>query len=341
MLRTGLDTPLLVGPSIAARFALRCLRLCYPGIILVSCGIFGASQCSAQDPAETARQESARKQAKQEKPRHVYTEEDLKRAQILSPEDRAQAQAKKSPTAPPAAEKSQEPVDAQSLPPDAPLGDVARRFRKLNESQKLHRSAEFHLPVADAPVLASPKPAVKPPPPPVSNPAPPRFAPYRPPVKHSPFERPKVFTSEPPRVLPARPPAVRTTPALPVAPIAPAAAAKLNVVTVKRGDSLWKLARQNFGKGLRWHDLLAVNPGIVDGNRIVAGSRIYVPASVSFLRTATRITVRKGDTLSQIAQIRFGHASFWSCIAQANPAVRDANLIYEGQSLLLPANCDP
>jgi len=338
MLRTGLDTPLLVGPSIAARLALRCLRSCYPGIILVSCGVVGASQCFAQDAAEAARQESAQKQTKQKKSKHVYTEEDLKRAQILTPEDRAQVQAKKSQAAPPSAEKSQGAVDAQSLPPDAPLGDVARRFRKLSESQKLHRSAEFHLPLADAPALASPKPPVKPLRPPVSNPAPPRFAPYRPPAKHSPFERPKVFTSAPPRVLSAPPPAVRTKPAL---PIAPAASAKLNVVTVKRGDSLWKLAQQNLGKGLRWHDLLAVNPGIVDANRIVAGSRIYVPASVSSLRTATRITVRKGDTLSQIAQIQFGHASFWSCIVHVNPAIRDANLIFEGQSLLLPANCNP
>ena len=112
-------------------------------------------------------------------------------------------------------------------------------------------------------------------------------------------------------------------------------------MVVKRGDSLWKLAQQNLGKGLRWHDLLAINPDIVDANRIVAGSRIYVPASVSSLRTATKITVRKGDTLSKIARIQFGHASFWSCIAHVNPAIRDANLIFEGQSLLLPANCNP
>jgi nucleoid-associated protein YgaU len=112
-------------------------------------------------------------------------------------------------------------------------------------------------------------------------------------------------------------------------------------VVVKPGDSLWKIAQHNLGRGLRWRDLLAVNPDIVDGNRIVAGSQIYVPATVSPLRAATKVTVRKGDSLTKIAQTRLGHASLWACIAQANPAIRDANLIFEGQRLLLPATCKP
>jgi len=32
-------------------------------------------------------------------------------------------------------------------------------------------------------------------------------------------------------------------------------------------------------------------------------------------------------------------ASYWSCIVQANPAIHDANVIFEGQVLLLPASC--
>jgi len=307
----------------------------------VSCAGFGAWQCSAQDVAEAARQERAQKESKQKKSKHVYTEQELKRDQILTPEDRAQVEAKKNQPAPPSAEKSQEAVDAQSLPGDAPLGDVARRFRKQKQSQKLQQSAEFHLPFADAPALASPKPPVMPMRPPVSKPAPPHFAPYRPPVKRSPFERPKVFFSAPTLAMPSSPPAVRVTPSQPAAPIAPPAPAKLNVVTVKPGDSLWKLAQQNLGKGLRWRDLLAVNPGIVDANHIVAGSQIYLPTAVSSLRTATKFTVRKGDTLSKVAQTQFGHAAFWSCIAQANPVVHDPDLIYEGQLLFLPASCKP
>jgi nucleoid-associated protein YgaU len=349
MLRTDLDTPLLMGPSSAVRLSHRCLCLCFPGILFVSCAVFGVTQCSAQDVAEAARQERSQKESKQKKSKHVYTEQDLKRAQILTQEDRAQVEANKNQLAPQAAEKAQEAFDAQSLPADAPLGDIARRFRKQKESQKLQRSAEFHLPFADAPALASPKPPVMPLRPPAPNPAPPRFAPYHPPVKRSPFERPKVFFSAPALVKPSRPPAVRVPPAQPVAPapvaplvpMASSSSAKLGAVVVKPGDSLWKIAQQNLGKGLRWHDLLAVNPGIVDGNHIVAGSQIYLPAAVSPLRTAAKITVRKGDTLSKIAQAHLGHASYWSCIARANPAVYDANIIYEGQLLFLPASCKP
>ncbi len=109
-------------------------------------------------------------------------------------------------------------------------------------------------------------------------------------------------------------------------------------MTVQRGDSLWKLAEQNLGKGLRWRELLSANPSITDPNHIVAGSQIVLPTSTS-RGTATKYTVNSGDTLSQIAQSQLGHASYSSCLLQANPFIRDANRIYAGQVLLLPANC--
>ncbi len=87
--------------------------------------------------------------------------------------------------------------------------------------------------------------------------------------------------------------------------------------------------------------MLPLNPGIRDPDHIQAGSRIYLPPAVLSGRSATKFTVRKGDTLSRIAQTQFGHASLWSCIARANPDIRDANLIHEGQVLLLPAGCAP
>ena len=155
------------------------------------------------------------------------------------------------------------------------------------------------------------------------------------------------------RPTPSNPSVLGVTPSQPAAPVipvgpsratsptrtVPADPGKLNVIAVQAGDSLWKLAQQNFGDGLRWHDLVAANPAIVDPNHIVAGSHIFLPSIASRFRTATSIIVQKGDTLSEIARSHFGHASYWSCIVQANPAVHDANLIYEGQVLLLPASC--
>ena len=356
--------------------------LFFPAILIASCSIF-ASQCSAQDVAKAARQERGQKESKQKKSKHVYTEQDLKRTPILTPEDRAQVEAKKNQTVPSPTEKSGEAVDAQSLPGDAPLGDVARRFRKQKESQKLQRSAEFHLPFVDAPALASPKPPVMPLRPPTTvfpslrptcigsgavtevmaaqaietSPASSdfmvRFLPSSltmAPVRRSPFERPRVFVA-PPTLPLSRPPAARIVPLQPVAPapvapatpilrVAPSGAAKFNAVIARPGDSLWKIAEQNLGKGTRWQELLSVNPAIRDANQIKAGSQIFLPA-VSSMRTATKITVKKGDTLTSIAHAQFGHASYWSCIAQANPAIRDANLIFEGQVLLVPAACKP
>ena len=512
MQRNDLDTPLLTIPLSTERTSSRFLRLTCSGILIISCTIFGFTQCYAQDVAEAARQEKTRKESQQKKPKHVYTDEDLKRAQILRPEDRAELEAKKNRQPVPGADAPSEPVDAQAqaLPADLPLGDVARQYRRMREMLRLEQSAEYHLPFAHEPVFATPKPGevdahkapapvthkhpVVPAHPVIVIPAEPRIEPFQPPVKRSPFERPRIYLSgtsrssvnratapkapaigetlsqpsttlaapskpaapapdlsvmpsprlrphatparpdaavvpnvpSPATVLsatpskpaapkpdfsvmpaprptlhttqaqptapivrmtpsgtsgflatpsspaapapdfsvmpspkvaalatpaqptppvveakPSRPPKFASTPAKPAAAIAPATPGKLNVVVVKPGESLWKLAEENLGKGIRWNDILDVNPAIVDANHIEAGSQVFLPSIASSFRTATRIIVRKGDTLSQIAQTRFGHASLWSCIAEANPAVHDANLIYEGQSLLLPTRCNP
>src|SRR5260370_25780509 len=115
----------------------------------------------------------------------------------------------------------------------------------------------------------------------------------------------RVVPSPPPGVLVApsrRAPRTGIAPVATVVRVARNGAAKLHAIVVKPGDSLWKIAAEKLGKGLRWRDLLAVNPGIVDANHIAIGSQIYLPARVSPLRAATKIIVHNGDTLSKIAQ---------------------------------------
>lgn len=361
MASPDLDAPAWVSYFVAAKSPAGFLRCCVPAILVFSFTFAGAAQCRAQDQkdqdvAEAARQERARKQSQPRKSKHVYTAEDLKREHILTPEDRAEMEARKNqPTladplksmdarnGPATAPQS----NAESLPADAPLGDVARRFRQQKESQKLQRSAEFHLPFSETPVLASPKPPVQPlhptvnvrPPVTMVNPAPPVVAPLRPPVRRSPFERPRILppVAVPPRTF-APAPAPRAQPTPPVR-VAPVLSMKLTMVTVKPGDSLWKFAATRLGNGRRWQELLALNPGLRDPDLLRVGSELILPVSVSPGHTTTKYTVRHGDTLWSIAQAHLGHASSWPCIAHANPALRDANFIQEGQILVVPVSC--
>jgi nucleoid-associated protein YgaU len=114
-------------------------------------------------------------------------------------------------------------------------------------------------------------------------------------------------------------------------------------LTVQRGDSLWRLAQQLLGRGSRWQELLAANPGIVNPKRLEAGTQIVVPsetATLKITKSDSKVAVQKGDTLSAIARANYGRAAAWRCIAHANPQIADANRIYEGQQLLLPFKCE-
>lgn len=48
------------------------------------------------------------------------------------------------------------------------------------------------------------------------------------------------------------------------------------VVTIRSGDSLWKLARRHLGRGVRWRALLAANPEIRDPYQLKVGITIRV-----------------------------------------------------------------
>ena len=196
------------------------------------------------------------------------------------------------------------------------------------------------------------------------------------PTRRSPFARPVMGPAIRPRLV--APPVVKSEPAEiakpapePIAKLNPTAAAKLapapfavasvvpksvapveprvavpagssvRLVIVQRGDSLWKLAQQNLGGGLRWHELLAANPSVVDPQRLGVGTKLVVPAATVSMPTSSRIIVRKGDTLWALAQTHLGRATSWTCIAQANPMVPDPQRIFVGQELLLPASCTP
>jgi LysM repeat protein len=198
----------------------RPIHLAAPAILFLSFATFSATVSRAQDQqdqsvAEAARQERARKQELQKRTKHVYTEEDLKHPNILTPEDRAQVEAKRNECAqknncsPAPAQNPPASLDANSQTPQIPLGDVARQLRKQKELQALKpkQSEPFHLPFP-TPALASP----------ILPEAPSIRAPARP-ILHSEISSPKtpsnVFRRDPFSKVPIRPevhrPEVRRT----------------------------------------------------------------------------------------------------------------------------------
>jgi nucleoid-associated protein YgaU len=331
----------------------------------------------------------------------VYTEDDLGRAKILTPEDDARfAGQRQKPSAPPELQMP-DPLDASTELPQLPLGDIARRYREAKRA--MQAPTNFHL-LFDEPAFAAPVvslPNVAPPrlnfsavrpslapshphavaAPSISNPEPlrrvdpftrrsapaapsslTRVAPTAPTAQPSVSRPAPVLVDPGPNLLPnissrialpkfaARkfaplaaqpdlaPPSVAPTIAPPPAGTN-ARSAALRTVTVLPGDSLWKLAQQNLGRGSRWHELMAANPGIVDPTRLAAGTEIIVPAQMTGLKSDVKVTVQPGDTLSKIAKLTYGRGAAWRCIAQANPEITDVNRIYAGEQLLLPFNC--
>src|SRR5579863_6667458 len=142
MLLTDLNGPMSLQPRrTGSGRILHSRRFAASAILFLGFATFGATVSRAQDQqdqsvAEAARQERARKQELQKRAKHVYTEEDLKHPNILTPEDRAVIEAKqtecakKNNCAAAPVENSPASLDANSKASGTSLGEVARQLRK-------------------------------------------------------------------------------------------------------------------------------------------------------------------------------------------------------------------
>src|ERR1700722_2805668 len=158
---------------------------------------------------------------------------------------------------------------------------------------------------------------------------------------HSPSVHTTLPTAAPNLLLPSKPLPAPPSRAPRPAPVSPACttpdAARVHI---QPGDSLWKLARRHLGSGSRWNELLASNPNISDPNHIQPGTVLVVPATDLRPRVQPpTITVRSGDSLWKLAASHLSSGAAWTCMAQANPQLRNANLLRPGQILILPASC--
>ena len=48
--------------------------------------------------------------------------------------------------------------------------------------------------------------------------------------------------------------------------------------TIKDGDSLWKIAEQQLGNGMRYKEILRLNPNISENQTLVVGTKLKLPS---------------------------------------------------------------
>ncbi len=177
--------------------------------------------------------------------------------------------------------------------------------------------------------------------------------------------------SQPPRADPSGPePTRHSDPAGPGAPAPDAPGPEAaRTHTVGENQTLFAVAKIYYGSGKLWPRIRDANPGKVTADGAVrSGVRLLIPGSgdsgagrtppsASPKRTApprptiaqepepskkaptTAYTVRKGDTLSVIAQQKLGSMRRMAEIVKMNPgAITDAHTIRAGTVLRLPAS---
>jgi len=282
-----------------------------------------ATPSFGQDLGDAARQERERKQHTPRRSTHVYTNDDLKRAQILVPEDRArvlEAQrnaqahgvlATSNPGSLPAAPDVISPVKPDPLNLPSPVVKLPAMLALGEERREL---ADRNIKLPLLPTIG-PKPHPPAPPKPIA----------RKPKNPEPKKSDLSFSD------------LQKKPSNPISPEPKLNSNLSNGVRVNAGDSLWKIAQRVFGNGARWKEIAEANPQIADPNVIRTGEWIRLAAAdASF---GKQVVVKPGDTLSSVAEAELGNARAFVCIAQANPQLRDADLIYPGETLVVPDNC--
>lgn len=113
--------------------------------------------------------------------------------------------------------------------------------------------------------------------------------------------------------------------------------------TVKKGDTYGTIALNTYGSYGVWKDLYAANKGV----KLTEGTVLTLPETLgkavlvgapAAADGETLYTVKAGDTLGAIAKTVYGDVMQYKAIYERNAdRLTNANTIYEGQVIVLPA----
>ncbi|OYN90342.1 LysM peptidoglycan-binding domain-containing protein [Parenemella sanctibonifatiensis] len=111
-------------------------------------------------------------------------------------------------------------------------------------------------------------------------------------------------------------------------------------LTVTATDDLWSIAERELGDGGRWHEIVALNPGLDPLAELHPGQQLRLPVDPHLQEAPpppATVVVEKGDSLSSIAEDTWGDADLWPLLYHANQdQIADPDQIDIGWRLEVP-----
>jgi len=194
--------------------------------------------------------------------------------------------------------------------------------------------------VQQAPVEQAPAMPVEEPAPVVDAVVPDAFEDAKAPAEEIPVEKVKAKKSKKKAVAKAK--KSKTAPAIVAASDSASSGAGDASYVVLPGDNLGKISQMLFGTSSKWLHLKSMN-NLTDANKIFPGDKLtYNSKEASpglagrIAKNTTKVTVKKGETLSKLSKRLYGTEGYWKVIWHYNDsAISNPNKISVGQTLIV------